>query len=108
MGGIEVSIEKVESIISNKSFLLNMKKNHILESSKSKRENLFNAAVQSLDSTFRENDSELIESNHKKLLEKSIKNLEFTQDLLEEYSKEVRNSSMTGSIGTIFCVLANY
>jgi hypothetical protein len=54
-----------------------------------------------MDSTFRENDPDFIESTHSKQLDKSIRVLDFNQELLNEYSKELKNNTITLKIGLL-------
>ena len=92
-------ISKFDNVLENKTFLLEMKKNHILEACFSRRENLLNSAIQAMGSTFQESEDDAMDSINRKQLGKSLKELDGIAQKIEDYSKEIKNDKLVTKIG---------
>ena len=99
LGRLESALTNVDKTLDNKTFLLNMKKSHIIEAARSKRENLLGAAVQAMESTFRRGDSDEAEAVWAKSLGKSLRALEGLREKVDDYSKEVKGNVLGRRIG---------
>lgn len=93
----EKSLEELEKLLSNKSFLINMKKIHNIETSRSYRQNLLTSSRKAIEEIYKEKQNS--DRVNEKFVGQALSELKIFDSQLEEYIHQVESDKLSEVIG---------